>query len=87
MNYSRRDAMKLTFVHQILIASGIALCAIFGLRSIVVGARDGSGGTVALGIASFVALIGMALYLRRFRQKLAVKGDRDAQGGGGFEAR
>ncbi len=70
--------MKLTFVHQILIASGIGLCAIFGLRSIVVGARDGSGGTIALGVASFVAMVGMALYLRRFRQKLAAKSDRDA---------
>jgi hypothetical protein len=65
--------MKLTTVHQILIASGVALCAIFGLRSIVVGVRDGSGGTVALGVASFVAMVGMAFYLRYFRQKLAAK--------------
>jgi hypothetical protein len=67
--------MKLTVVHQILITSAIGLCAIFGLRSIVVGARDHSGGTVALGFASFAALVGLALYLRRFRQKLAAKGE------------
>ncbi len=65
--------MKLTAVHQILIASAIGLCAIFGLRSIVVGARDGSGGTIFLGIVSFAALAGLALYLRRFRAKIAAK--------------
>lgn len=67
--------MKLTFVHQILIASGIGLCAIFGLRSIVVGVRDQSVGTVVLGVVSFAALVGLALYLRAFRRKLAAKGD------------
>jgi len=66
--------MKLTFVHQILIASAIGLCAIFGLRSIVVGVRDHSAGTVVLGVASFVALVGLAVYLRAFRRKLAAKG-------------
>lgn len=68
--------MKLVVVHQILIASAIGLCAIFGLRSIVVGVRDHSGGTVALGVASFAALVGLAFYLRAFRRKLAAKGDR-----------
>lgn len=63
--------MKLTAVHQVLIVAAIGLCAIFGLRSIVVGARDGSGGTIALGVASFAALAGLAVYLRRFRKKLA----------------
>ena len=66
--------MKLTFVHQILIASAIGLCAIFGLRSIVVGVRDHSAGTVVLGVASFAALVGLALYLRAFRRKLGSKG-------------
>lgn len=65
--------MKLTVVHQILIASAIGLCAIFGLRSIVVGARDGNTGTIVLGVVSFGALVGLALYLRKFRQKLAEK--------------
>jgi hypothetical protein len=65
--------MKLTFVHQILIASSIGLCAIFGLRSIVIGARTGSGLSIGLGLASLVALAGLALYLRRFRAKLAAK--------------
>ncbi|MFO0590908.1 MAG: hypothetical protein U0441_25420 [Polyangiaceae bacterium] len=63
--------MKLTFVHQILIASGIGLCAIFGLRQIVVGARDGSAGTLVLGVVSLFVLVALALYLKRFRQKLA----------------
>jgi hypothetical protein len=65
--------MKLTAVHQILIAGAIGMCAIFGVRSIVVGARDGSGLTIGLGVASFAALVGLALYLRRFRAKLAEK--------------
>lgn len=65
--------MKLTVVHQILIASAIGLCAIFGLRSLVIGARDGSGLSIGLGVLSFVALAGLALYLRRFRAKLAEK--------------
>ena len=63
--------MKLTFVHQILIASGIGLCAIFGLRQIVVGACDGSLGTLVLGVVSLVVLVALALYLKRFREKLA----------------
>ena len=63
--------MKLTFVHQILIASGIGLCAIFGLRQIVVGARDGETGTLVLGVVSLVMVVALALYLKRFRQKLA----------------
>ena len=67
--------MKLTLVHQVLIASAIGLCAIFGLRSIVIGARTGSGLSIALGVASFAALVGLALYLRRFRAKLSTKGD------------
>lgn len=67
--------MKLTFVHQILIASAIGLSAIFGLRSIVVGVRDHSAVTLVLGVASFGALAGLSLYLRAFRRKLAEKGD------------
>lgn len=62
--------MKLTAVHQILIGSAIGLCAIFGLRSIVVGARDGSALLIALGVASLGACAALSLYLRRFRQKL-----------------
>ncbi|MBK8253927.1 MAG: hypothetical protein IPK82_14850 [Polyangiaceae bacterium] len=65
--------MKLTVVHQILIASAIGLCAIFGLRSVVIGIRDGNTGTLLLGIVSFVALAALAFYLKRFRQKLAEK--------------
>jgi hypothetical protein len=63
--------MKLATVHQILIASAMGLCALFGLRSVVVGARDGSGLLIALGALSFAALGGLAFYLRRFRSKLA----------------
>lgn len=70
--------MKLTLVHQILIAGAIGLCAIFGVRSIVVGARAGSAASIGLGLVSLVALVALALYLRRFRAKLAEK----AKGGG-----
>ena len=62
--------MQLALVHQILIAGAMGLCAIFGLRSIVVGARDNSPVLLALGAASFVALVGLAFYLRAFRKKL-----------------
>lgn len=65
--------MKLTVVHQILIAGAIALCAIFGLRSLVIGARDGSALPLALALVSFAACAGLALYLRRFRAALAAK--------------
>jgi membrane protein implicated in regulation of membrane protease activity len=63
--------MKLTFVHQILIIGAIGLCAIFGLRSIVIGARTGSAPSIGLGVLSVIALAALALYLRRFRAKLA----------------
>lgn len=62
--------MKLSLVHQILIAGAMAMSALFGLRSIVIGGRDGSGAHLALGVASFVALVGLGFYLRRFRRKL-----------------
>lgn len=62
--------MKLPFVHQILIASAIGLCAIFGLRSIVVGARDGDTTTTVLGVVSFAVLGALSVYLRRYRAKL-----------------
>ncbi len=62
--------MKLTLVHQVLIASAIGLCAIFGLRSIVVGARGGDTTTLVLGVISFAALGALWVYLKRFRAKL-----------------
>ncbi len=62
--------MKLTVVHQVLIASAIGLCAIFGLRSIVVGARGGDTATVVLGVVSFAALGALWVYLKRYRAKL-----------------
>jgi hypothetical protein len=70
--------MKLAVVHQVLIASALGLCAIFGLRTIVVGVRDGSVAMVALGLVSFAALVALALYLRRFREKIAEKGGKGA---------
>lgn len=65
--------MKLAFVHQVLIASAIGLCAIFGLRSVVVGARDGNLLLLALGAVSFAALAALGLYLKKFRAKLREK--------------
>ena len=73
--------MKLTAVHQILIASAIGLCAIFGLRSIVVGARAGDTTTVVLGVVSFAALGALWVYLRRFRAKLRASERRAASEG------
>lgn len=65
--------MKLTVAHQILIASAIGLCAIFGLRSIVIGVRTSSGLSIGLGVVSLLAFAGLWVYLKRFREKLAAK--------------
>lgn len=70
--------MKLTFVHQVLIAAAIVLCAIFGLRSLVVGARESNVLNLGLGVMSLAALVAFAMYLRRFRQKL---GEQNRNGG------
>lgn len=73
--------MKLTLVHQVLIASAIGLCAIFGLRSIVVGARSGDTTTVVLGVVSFAALGALWVYLKRFRAKVRAEQRKTASEG------
>lgn len=73
--------MKLTLVHQVLIASAIGLCAIFGLRSIVVGARAGDTTTLVLGVLSFAALGGLWVYLKRFRAKVRAERRKTASEG------
>ena len=61
--------MQLLVVHQILIASAIGLCAIFGLRSLIVFARGGD--TVELALAGAAVAVGTALvfYLRKVRAR------------------
>lgn len=63
--------MNLRNVHQILIVAAGGLAAIFALRSLVMFARG--QGVLALGIAlaSSAFGVGMLLYLRAFRRKLA----------------
>jgi hypothetical protein len=63
--------MKLTAVHQILVASAVALAGLFALRSLWMFTRSGQaldGVLAAVGAALGVAAV---LYLRAFRRKLA----------------
>ena len=61
--------MQLLVAHQILIASAIALAAIFGLRSAVLFGRAGGSANLALACASALAAAGLVLYLRTVRAK------------------
>ncbi len=66
----RRQVMRLTTLHQVLIVGAIALGSIYALRSAVMFARAGQQqqlGLAALGVAMAVASL---FYLRRFRRKL-----------------
>lgn len=62
--------MKLLYVHQILIGAAIGLAALFGVRSIVIFAREGATIDLILGIASVVVAIALALYFRKVRARV-----------------
>lgn len=62
--------MKLTTVHQVLIAGAIALGAIYALRSVVMYARSGQVVEIALAGAGVALVVAGSVYLRRFRRKL-----------------
>ncbi len=62
--------MRLTTVHQILIAGAVVLAALYAVRSVVVFARAGQTISLLYALGGVVAALGAANYLRRFRAKL-----------------
>jgi hypothetical protein len=61
--------MRLIVVHQILIASAIALATLFGVRALVLFARGEGALNLALALASAVIGAALALYLSGIRKK------------------
>jgi hypothetical protein len=61
--------MQLLAAHQILIASAIALAALFGLRSLILFSRGGGGAELALAAASIVVTAALAAYFRKLRAR------------------
>jgi hypothetical protein len=59
--------VKLIVAHQILIASGIALGVLFGVRALYVFAVGRGAVDLGMGIASLVIAVVLALYLRKVR--------------------
>jgi hypothetical protein len=64
----------LSTVHQILIAGSIALAAIVGLRGIWLWRAHGRASDALVALGAVLVAAGAALYLRRFRAKLAARG-------------
>ena len=61
--------MQLLVAHQVLIASAIALAAIFGARSAVLFSRGGGASNLGLAALSLVFAVGLALYFRTVRAR------------------
>jgi hypothetical protein len=62
--------MRLIVVHQILIASAIGLAVIFGVRSIVMFSKSGTGDHVLLAALSVAVAVALGLYLWKVRARL-----------------
>ena len=61
--------MQLLVAHQVLIASAIALAAIFGARSAVLFSREGGTANLVLAALSLLLAVGLALYFRSVRAR------------------
>ncbi|MFS8065525.1 MAG: hypothetical protein ACMG6S_04050 [Byssovorax sp.] len=61
--------MQLLVAHQVLIASAIALAAIFGVRSAVIFGRGGGGANLGLAAVSLLLAVALALYFRTVRAR------------------
>jgi hypothetical protein len=61
--------MQLLVAHQILIGSAIALAALFGVRALVLFARDGSALDLLLALASAAVSAALTLYFRKLRAR------------------
>jgi hypothetical protein len=63
--------MQLLVAHQILIGSAIALAVVFGLRSMVLFAREGSAGSLSLAAVSLVVAGALGVYFGAVRGRWA----------------
>lgn len=61
--------MQLLAVHQILIASAIALTLLFGARGVLLFARGEGPLNLALGAASFVVAAALGAYFKKVRAR------------------
>ena len=61
--------MQLLVAHQVLIASAIALAAIFGVRSAVLFGREGGASNLGLAAVSLLFAVALALYFRTVRAR------------------
>lgn len=61
--------MKLIVVHQILIGAAIGLAAIFGLRSLVLFAKEGAAIDLVLVLASLAIGVALSFYFRKVRAR------------------
>ncbi len=66
-----RGAVKLTSVHQLLMAMAIGLALIFGLRSLSAVFNGGGGRALLLLLLALASGAGLLWYLLRFRARLA----------------
>jgi len=61
--------VKLIVVHQLFIASAVALAVIFGVRAMVHAGRGEGSGEAVIGVASLAVGAALALYLRNVRAR------------------
>jgi hypothetical protein len=73
--------VKLIVAHQILIATAIALAAIFAVRSLVIFFRGGASAELAIGLASLGVGAALSLYFRKVRARARL-GERPPPGAG-----
>jgi hypothetical protein len=67
--------MQLLVAHLILVASTIALAALFGIRSLVLFSKGGASVDLAMAVVSLALVGALGLYFRSVRGKwLALKG-------------
>ena len=61
--------MQLLAAHLLLIGSAIALCALFGVRALVVFSRGAGAVNLGLGLVSLAVAVALALYFRGLRAR------------------
>ncbi len=61
--------MKLILVHQILIGAALGLAVLFGVRAVVLFAREGASIDLLLAAASTGVAVALAFYYRKVRAR------------------